>query len=101
MDARRIDFSHDAIRKKGDMQISKDELIKADRQHQVHSLHHPIDLADPVIVVSGRGVTVQDIDGKQYIDGLSGLWNVNVGHGRAELAEAAAAQMKTLAYFSG
>ncbi|MBI4245749.1 MAG: aspartate aminotransferase family protein, partial [Candidatus Rokubacteria bacterium] len=33
--------------------------------------------------------------------GLSGLWNVNVGHGRAELAEAAAEQMKALAYFSG
>ncbi len=39
--------------------------------------------------------------GHEYIDGLSGLWNVNVGHGRAELAEAAAAQMKELAYFSG
>ena len=39
--------------------------------------------------------------GHEYIDGLSGLWNVNVGHGRAELAEAAAAQMKELAYCSG
>ena len=46
-------------------------------------------------------VTVEDIDGHQYIDGLSGLWNVNVGHGRAELADAAAAQMSRLAYFSG
>ncbi|MGC2548218.1 MAG: aspartate aminotransferase family protein, partial [Silvibacterium sp.] len=36
-----------------------------------------------------------------YMDGLSGLWNVNVGHGRIELADTAAAQMKTLAYFSG
>ncbi|MGC1361691.1 MAG: aspartate aminotransferase family protein [Silvibacterium sp.] len=35
------------------------------------------------------------------MDGLSGLWNVNVGHGRIELADTAAAQMKTLAYFSG
>ena len=35
------------------------------------------------------------------IDGLSGLWNVNVGHGRTELADAAAAQMKEIAYFSG
>src|SRR5258708_10649590 len=44
---------------------------------------------------------VQDMGGDEYIDGLSGLWNVNVGHGRAELAEAAAAQMKDLAYVSG
>lgn len=76
-------------------------LLAADRQHQIHSLHHPVDHTDPVICVSGRGITVRDIDGKEYIDGLSGLWNVNVGHGRSELAETAAAQMGELAYFSG
>src|SRR5204863_315343 len=49
----------------------------------------------------GRGATVWDIGGHEYIDGLAGLWNVNVGHGRAELADAASAQMKELAYFTG
>jgi adenosylmethionine-8-amino-7-oxononanoate aminotransferase len=44
---------------------------------------------------------VFDLGGHEYLDGLSGLWNVNVGHGRAELAEAAAQQMRELAYFSG
>ena len=44
---------------------------------------------------------VQDIHGNEYIDALSGLWNVNAGHGQAELAEAAAAQMQELAYCSG
>jgi putrescine aminotransferase len=63
-------------------------------------LHHPVDHAQPVIYVRGRGAIVQDINGVEYIDGLSGLWNVNVGHGRAALADAAAAQMKELAYFS-
>jgi adenosylmethionine-8-amino-7-oxononanoate aminotransferase len=43
---------------------------------------------------------IQDIEGKQYLDGLSCLWNVNVGHGRSELAEAASDQMKQLAYCS-
>jgi adenosylmethionine-8-amino-7-oxononanoate aminotransferase len=43
---------------------------------------------------------VIDLEGRSYIDGLSGLWNVAVGHGRRELAEAAAEQMKELAYFS-
>src|SRR4029079_1614026 len=77
------------------------ELVKADREHLMHPLHHPLDNVNTVIYVRGRGATVWDIDGHEYIDGLSGLWNTNVGHGRAELAEAAAAQMKELAYFSG
>jgi len=76
------------------------DLAGADRQHQIHPLHHPVDLTEPVLCVKGRGINVWDIDGKEYIDGLSALWNVNVGHGRAELADAAAAQMKELAYFS-
>jgi len=76
-------------------------LAEADRRHQVHSLHHPVESNEPVIYASGKGIMLRDVEGNEYIDGLSGLWNVNVGHGRAELAEAAAEQMKTLAYFSG
>src|SRR3954451_9738620 len=80
---------------------STQELLSADRQHLIHPMHHPVDSANTVIYVRGRGATVQAIDGRQYLDGLSGLWNVNVGHGRPELAEAAAAQMQQLAFFSG
>src|SRR5919109_1792894 len=83
------------------MAMTAAELIKADQDHLIHPLHHPIDNAEPVIYVRGRGAMIEDIGGHQMIDGLSGLWNVNVGHGRAELAEAAAAQMKELAYCSG
>lgn len=83
------------------MALSADELIRADQQHLIHPLHHPTDHAEPLIYVRGRGSVVQDICGREYIDGLSGLWNVNVGHGRSELAEAAASQLKELAYFSG
>jgi adenosylmethionine-8-amino-7-oxononanoate aminotransferase len=77
------------------------ELVKSDHEHLIHPLHHPVDAAEPVIYVRGRGATLTDIGGKDYLDGLAGLWNVNVGHGRAELAEAAAHQMKELAYYSG
>ena len=77
------------------------EFVSADQEHLIHPLHHPVDNARTVIYVRGHGVMLQDIDGHEYIDGLSGLWNVNVGHGRAELAEAAAAQMTELAYCSG
>jgi putrescine---pyruvate transaminase len=83
------------------MEILSPNLATIDRHHQIHSLHHPVESDEPVIYVSGNGIMVRDIEGKEYIDGLSGLWNVNVGHGRAELADAAAEQMKKLAYFSG
>ena len=75
-------------------------LIEADRRYVIHPLHHPIDNQAPILVVEGRGELLVDADGKEYIDGLSGLWNVNVGHGRKELAEAAAEQMARLAFAS-
>src|SRR4029434_223796 len=83
------------------MALTAAELIKADQDHLIHPLHHPIDNAEPVIYVRGRGAMTADSGGDKMIDGLSGLWNVNVGHGRTELADAAAAQMKEMAYFSG
>lgn len=51
------------------------------------------------IIVRGEGPWVYDSTGKRYLDGLSGLFTVNIGHGRRELAEAAAHQMEQLAYF--
>jgi putrescine aminotransferase len=83
------------------MELGTAGLVRADREHLIHPLHHPADHQEPIIYVRGRGTTVQDINGREYLDGLSGLWNVKVGHGRAELADAAAAQMRELAYFSG
>lgn len=52
------------------------------------------------IFESGKGSILKDIHGKEYIDGISGLWVVNVGHGREEIAEAMAEQAKKLAYVS-
>lgn len=52
------------------------------------------------ILVEGHGCIVKDSEGKEYIDGLAGLWLVNVGHGRREIGEAMAAQAGTLAYAS-
>src|SRR5947199_843406 len=83
------------------MALTAAELIKADQDHLIHPLRHPIDSAEPMIYVRGRGATISDIGGKEYLDGLSGLWNVNVGHGRTDCADAGAQQMKELAYFSG
>jgi putrescine---pyruvate transaminase len=52
----------------------------------------------PMILVKGRGVYVWDADGRKYLDGLASLWNVAVGHGRPEMARAAAQQMRQLEY---
>jgi len=76
------------------------QLLEADRRYLVHPLHHPDDHRQPLVVVEGRGAMLRDADGREYIDGLSGLWNVNVGHGRAELADAASAQMGRIAFAS-
>jgi putrescine---pyruvate transaminase len=51
-------------------------------------------------IVSGAGVHVTDDEGRRYLDGTASLWNVNVGHGRQELADAAAEQMRKLATYS-
>ncbi len=51
------------------------------------------------VIVRGSGQYVYDSHGKRYLDGLSGLFVSQIGHGRAEVAEAAARQAKELAYF--
>jgi adenosylmethionine-8-amino-7-oxononanoate aminotransferase len=76
------------------------EAIERDRAHLMHPLHHPSAYATTRVWVSGKGALIKDNTGREYIDGLSGLWNVNVGHGRAELAEAASTQMARLAFHS-
>jgi putrescine---pyruvate transaminase len=76
------------------------QLLEADRRYLVHPLHHPDDHRQPLVVVEGHGAMLRGADGREYIDGLSGLWNVNVGHGRGELADTAAAQMRRIAFAS-
>ena len=79
---------------------SPHDPVAADRAHLMHPLHHPTAYATARTWVSAQGAVVRDDQGREYIDGLAGLWCVNVGHGRRELADAAHAQMTTLAYHS-
>src|SRR3954453_17472062 len=76
------------------------QLLDSDRRFLVHPLHHPEDHRTPLLVTEGRGAMLHLADGREVIDGLAGLWNVNVGHGRGELADAAAGQMRKIAYAS-
>ena len=75
-------------------------MSRADRDHLVHgfvplSKHQKDGLP---VFVRAEGVYFWDSLGKRYIDGLSTLWNVHVGHGRKEIARAVADQMERLAY---
>jgi len=75
---------------------AKERLLEMDRRHVWHHMSPHND--DPMIFVSGEGCWLTDIDGNRYFDAMSGLWCVNIGHGRKEVAEAAARQMEELAY---
>ncbi len=74
--------------------------LATDQAHLLHPLHHPSAYGATRLWVKGEGAWITDSTGKRYLDGLSGLWNVNVGHGRRELADAAQQQMATLAFHS-
>jgi putrescine---pyruvate transaminase len=52
----------------------------------------------PKILVEGHGIYVKDLEGRQFIDGLAGLWNVNIGHGRTEIGDAVCEQIGRLAF---
>ena len=71
---------------------------KADRHLWGHFARHGHGITAPIIS-RGEGCYIYDSHGKRYFDGLSGLFVVQVGHGRKELAEAAAKQAETLDFF--
>jgi adenosylmethionine-8-amino-7-oxononanoate aminotransferase len=77
------------------------DLIARDLAALIHPLHDAAAHGAARVWVRGRGAMLVDADGKEYIDGLAGLWNVVLGHGRRELADAAREQLETLAYASG
>jgi taurine-pyruvate aminotransferase len=55
--------------------------------------------ASVMVVAEADGAWITDIDAKRYLDGMAGMWCVNVGYGREELAKAAYEQLKTMPYY--
>ena len=72
---------------------------KADRHLWGHFARHGAGITPPIIT-RGEGVYIYDSNGKRYIDGLSGLFVVQVGNGREEIAEALKKQAETLEFFT-
>jgi len=77
-------------------------LWSQDKDHFIHPFtHFPSFEKDGALVISeGRGAYVFDIAGKRYLDGIAGIWCVNIGHGRAEMADALAEQARRLSFFN-
>jgi L-2,4-diaminobutyrate transaminase len=80
-----------------------DELFEADRAHFMHPSTHAHDHATGAlkgrIIKSASGIRVKDSEGREFIDGFAGLYCVNIGYGRLEIAEAMYEQAKQLAYY--
>jgi putrescine aminotransferase len=81
-------------------QSLQQELATLDAAHLIHPHSVVGEPAAPVVWARGRGALLWDVDGKEYIDGTCGLWQCAVGHGRAELARAAAEQIEELEFYA-
>ena len=82
------------------MSNSISELKALDAECLWHPLtqHRNIEVTPPRFIERGEGCFIYDADGNRWLDGTSGLWCVNVGHGREELADVAREQMAKLSY---
>src|SRR3954467_14161763 len=82
--------------------MSAPNHVEGDLAHLIHPLtdHSLLPQAGPLVVVRGEGCELVAEDGRRLIDGMAGLWTVNLGHGRQELIDAAVAQLRSLPYVS-
>ena len=67
-----------------------ENLIELDKKHFIHptsSIKEQQEKGAKLIIEKGDGIYLTDTDGRVFIDAMSSLWNVNIGHGRKELAE--------------
>ena len=92
--------------------IKSSDVVSSDKSHVWHHLaqHKPMQttdstvidhtVIDTMVIVEGKGLRVTDINGKEYLDAVSGgVWTVNVGYGRASIAKAVHDQLLKMCYF--
>jgi taurine-pyruvate aminotransferase len=78
----------------------REAVVQRDLGNVFHPIvQHKVLESRQMVVAGGEGSTIVDADGTSYLDAMAGLWCVNIGYGRTELAEIAAAQMRQLSYF--
>lgn len=79
-------------------------IVEADRAHVWHHMfqHQLLETRDPRIIVEGKGMSVWDQNGREFLDAVSGgVWTVNVGYGRERIANAVRDQLIKMNYFAG
>ena len=78
------------------------ELWEKDKRHFVHPYTNFNKFSEEgsVIYAEGKDHFIFDSDGNKYLDGIAGLWCVNIGHGNEEIADTMASQTKRLAYYN-
>jgi taurine-pyruvate aminotransferase len=75
------------------------DLKQKDERYLWHAMRGSAPSPSNLIIKKAEGAWITDIEGNKYLDGMSGLWCVNVGYGRIELAEAAFEQLKEMPYY--
>ncbi|ALX50187.1 aspartate aminotransferase family protein [Lentibacillus amyloliquefaciens] len=75
-------------------------LVEKDQKNIWHHMSKGDATKEPMIATEAKGSWITDHNGNEYLDGMSGLWCVNVGYGREELAQAAYDQLKEMSYTS-
>lgn len=80
--------------------LSTSQLQQLDARHHWHPFSDMKELnaEGSKVIVKGEGAFLTDTDGKTYLDAMAGLWCVNIGHGRREIADAVQRQMLNLSY---
>ncbi|UGB32230.1 aminotransferase family protein [Metabacillus sp. B2-18] len=81
----------------------KQRLVELDKKHFLHptsSVKQQQENGPAFIFEEGYGIYLKDIEGKEYIEGMSSLWNVAIGYGRKELGEVAMEQINKLSFSS-
>ena len=79
------------------------QIIADDKKYVWHHLtnHSVFQNSDPVIFVKGKGMRITDVNGREYLDAVSGgVWTVNLGYGNEVLTKAVADQLMNVCYFS-
>ncbi|MCB1757800.1 MAG: aminotransferase class III-fold pyridoxal phosphate-dependent enzyme, partial [Gammaproteobacteria bacterium] len=83
--------------------LDANQVVDFDRSHVWHHLvqHKPFEAGAPMVIVEGKGMRVTDINGREYLDAVSGgVWTVNVGYGRERIANAVRDQLVKMNYFA-
>ncbi|MDP5291435.1 aspartate aminotransferase family protein [Oceanimonas sp. CHS3-5] len=83
-------------------EFDKESLQQLDASHHLHPFTdpHALQQKGTRVIERGEGVYLWDADGHRLLDGMAGLWCVNLGYGREELIEAANAQLRRLPYYN-